>query len=74
MRNEQRTILAKEPFGYRIDETHRLAFTVKGETLKLYIDGENVLCAEDSEYSCGQAGFVVDSGAILGDGFVVERV
>ena len=72
-KNEQRTILAKEPFGYRIDETHRLAFTVKGETLKLYIDGENVLCAEDSEYSCGQAGFVVDSGAILGDGFVVER-
>ena len=65
--------MAKEPFGYQIDETHKLAFTVKGETLELKIDEENVLRAEDSEYSCGQAGFVVDSGAILGDGFVVER-
>lgn len=72
-KNEQRILLAKEQFGYQIDETHELAFKVKGETLELYIDKEKVLCASDSEYSRGQAGFVVDSGAVLGDGFVVER-
>lgn len=72
-KNERRLILAKEPFHYQIDETHRLAFKVKGETLELYIDEKLVLHAEDADYACGQAGFVVDSGAILGDGFIVER-
>ena len=72
-KNQQRIILAKEPCGCRIDEKHRLAFRVKGETLEMYIDGEKALSALDSEYACGQAGFVVDSGAVLGDGFVVER-
>lgn len=72
-KNDQRLTLAKELFPYQIDETHRLAFKVKGEALELYIDEKLVLCAKDMEYRCGQAGFVVDSGAVLGDGFIVER-
>lgn len=72
-KNGQRTILAEESYPYQIDETHHLAFRVKGETLELYVDAKRVLHTEDTEYGSGQAGFVVDSGAMLGDGFVVER-
>lgn len=72
-KNEQRLVLAKEPFPYQIDETHKLAFRVKKEALELYVDDQLALSAEDSQYRRGQAGFVVDSGAVLGDKFTVER-
>lgn len=73
-KNEKRIVLAEKEYGYKIDETYGLKFELKGEELALYSDGELLLQAKDSEYAYGQAGFVVDSGAILGDGFIVERV
>ena len=38
------------------------------------IDGSIVVRGKDSEYKNGQAGFVVDIGAILGDGFEICRL
>ena len=73
-KNEKRIVLVEKEYSYKIDETYGLKFVLKGEELSLYCDGELILQTNDSEYSFGQAGFVVDSGAILGDGFVVERV
>lgn len=73
-KDDKRIILGKEIFGYWIDNTYQLTFKVKGSALEFYVDGELVTAASDEEYGFGQAGFVVDSGAILGDGFVVERV
>lgn len=72
--NERRFVIEEKPFPYRIDDTYRMKFTVNGSRLALEVDGEEVLCGTDTAYKCGQAGFVVDSGAILGDGFVVEAV
>ena len=73
-KNEKRIVLAEKEYAYKIDDTYGLKFVVKGEELTLYCNEELLLQAKDSEYAFGQAGFVVDSGAILGDGFIVERV
>lgn len=73
-KNNQRAVLAKEKFNYKIDETYKLAFKVNGNRLEFYVDDELIVGTEDMDYSRGQAGFVVDCGAILGDGFIVERV
>lgn len=70
--NEKRIEVAKAPFAYEIDHTYELEFCVKGNQLTLSVDGTPVVSGEDAAYTCGQAGFVVDSGAILGDGFQVR--
>lgn len=72
--NEKRVDIARTPFPYKIDDTYALKFTVDGENLILSVDGKEVVRGTDTSYSCGQAGFVVDGGAILGDRFEVKAV
>ena len=72
--NENRIEVAKQPFKYEIDNTYALKFVVKGNELVLYVDGIEIVRGTDESYSCGQAGFVVDSGAMLGDRFIVKAV
>lgn len=73
-KNTERVILAQAEYPYKIDSTYRLALKVQGNELAFFVDGEEIVRAEDHDYACGQAGFVVDSGAILGDGFIVRRI
>lgn len=73
-KNENRHVVAETEYDYKIDDTHELEFAVNGECLDFYIDGELAVSGKDSCYSCGGAGFVVDSGAILGDGFEIKRL
>jgi ADP-ribosylglycohydrolase len=68
------SVLTAIPFDYRIDETHALAFRVQGGNLILRIDGQRVVEAVDDEYASGGAGFLVDEGAILCDGFTVRTL
>lgn len=72
--NEKRMEVAKAPFGYEIDNTYALKFVVKGNELSLFVDGEEVVRGTDDAYACGQAGFVVDGGAMLGDRFIIRAV
>ena len=72
-KNGERITLAQEKFPYRIDGTYHLAFRVCGAELSLSVDGRETVRAKDGDYRRGQAGFVVDSGAVLGDGFCVRR-
>ncbi len=73
-KDEKRVTLAEVPYDYKIDNTYRLTFKVKGDSLELDVDDKPVVRAKDSAYKSGQAGYVVDSGAILGDGFLVTRI
>lgn len=73
-KNEKRIILAQQTFDYQVDHTYNLKFAVKGENLKFYINEKLIASAKDQEYRFGQAGYVVDCGAILGDGFLIERI
>ncbi|POP34515.1 ADP-ribosylglycohydrolase family protein [Lactonifactor longoviformis] len=68
------TELAAVPYAYKIDGEYQVSFTVKGKHLSMAVNGKTVAEAEDSSYAQGGAGYVVDRGAILGDGFTVERV
>lgn len=60
--------------GYQIDQTHTLTFRVEGNALTVFVDGELAAQATDDEYKSGGAGFLVDEGAILCDGFTVRRI
>lgn len=66
--------LAKKPFPYELDRAYRLRFCLLGEHLSLFIDGVKAAEAVDSAYASGGAGFLVEKGAMLADGFTVERL
>ena len=71
---EKRIPVASVPFDYQLDRVYELEFTVNGDSLAFSVDGVTVVSGCDSSYRCGGAGFVVDSGAVLADGFTVKRV
>lgn len=73
-KDEERIEIAKQSFPYEIDQTYDFCFRVKEDHVTLLVDGQEVVKGTDKEYPCGQAGFVVDRGAILGDTFKVEAV
>ncbi|MDD3338393.1 MAG: ADP-ribosylglycohydrolase family protein [Lachnospiraceae bacterium] len=68
----ERKVIARKAFDYKIDHTYALRFAVDETQLTLYVDGVKIVEGQDFTYAGGQAGFVVDEGAILGDGFVVK--
>ena len=70
----ERTVVAEAAFDFEIDDTRKLAFTLDGPELSLAVDGKTVVSGLDESYLCGGAGFVVDSGAILADGFEVRKI
>ena len=70
----KRTVVAEAAFDFEIDDTRELAFTLEGPRLSLAVDGKTAVSGQDESYLCGGAGFVVDSGAILADGFEVKRI
>ncbi len=50
------TVLARVPFAAEAGKPLQLAFTAKGESLSLSIDGREVVAATDGQYRYGQAG------------------
>ena len=70
----KRTVVAEAAFDFEIDDTRELAFTLDGSRLSLAVDGKTAVSGQDESYLCGGAGFIVDSGAILADGFEVKRI
>jgi hypothetical protein len=49
-------VLAKAPFAIKAGEAHKLALTVKGESLSLSVDGKELATAKDGAFRYGQAG------------------
>lgn len=69
-----RYIVAEADISFAIDETYEMEFCLEGTVLSLYVDGKEAVKGQDDSYLCGGAGFVVDSGAILADGFEIKRI
>lgn len=63
--------LAQKDFDMKLDARYKVSFSVRGNVLEVMVDGEKRLHAIDDEYCNGSAGFVVNSGAILANGFKV---
>lgn len=72
--DEKRYVIAEADMDIQTDETYELEFRLKEDRLILSIDGKEVVKGADDHYLQGGAGFVVDSGAILADGFEIRRI
>lgn len=72
-KNNSAKLLASTKFNYDMDQPYAIKFEATGNKLAVFIDRVCVLRAEDPEsnYVCGGAGFLVENGTILADGFVV---
>lgn len=66
--------LAAVDYPYEVDGRYKLAFSLKGAKLAMEVDGKVVAEAEDGQYSRGGAGFLVEEGAFVADGFAVSAV
>lgn len=73
-KGSQETCLASAALSYENDRRIQLCLRMKGELLEVSADGIRLLEARDAEYSAGGAGFVVDCGTVLADGFLIEAI
>lgn len=73
-KNEVRTVIAKQPYPYQIDHTYEMELRACNSKLAFYVDGQLAVEGQDETYCCGQAGFVVDAGAVLADGFEIRAL
>jgi ADP-ribosylglycohydrolase len=63
--------LASSALDYQDDAIYDVRFDVNKDRLTMYLDEKVVATTVDDEYLHGGAGFVVDTGAIVCDGFTV---
>jgi len=66
--------LASVPFHYERDRLYAMRFEAKGRALALYVDGVCLLRVDDPTYARGGAGFLVERGTLVADGFVVAAI
>ena len=65
--------LADATFRYEVERPYSLRFAAAADRLSLTVDGVPLLAAQDDCYPSGGAGFVIDEGTMLADGFRVRR-
>ena len=71
----QVTILKEaENLTYKEGDWHVFKFEVCDTALTLYIDGEKAVSCEDSTFTHGACGYVVDEGAIVAKEFTVSAI
>ena len=66
--------LARKSYPYELDKEYKLSFSLRGDELSVAVDDVGIVSARDDAYPSGGAGFIVESGAMLADGFLVERL
>ena len=67
-------LLARCCFDIPYDRPLEFDFHLRGEGLEFAIDGQRVLSAHDGSYTSGGAGFIVEEGGYLANGFAVEAL
>lgn len=72
MHHGARKVLAQKPYKIDPDSKHCVSFSCKGSILTLRMDNEFLLHTNDSTFSRGGCGFLVDSGTILVDDISVR--
>lgn len=73
-RDAQRIVLASAPVDIQIDSVHELCLAVQGTRLVADVDGRRMVEAEDHTYASGAAGWLVERGSFLADGFEVRAI
>ena len=67
-------LLARCCYDIPYDRPLEFDFHLRGEGLEFAIDGQRVLSAHDGSYTSGGAGFIVEEGGYLANGFAVEAL
>ena len=71
--DEATHVLAQADVPYETERLYALRFAANGDRLSLAVDGIPLLDACDHRYRGGGAGFVIDAGTMLADGFRIRR-
>lgn len=66
------TVLAERAWKLETGREYRMAVEAKEENLKVYLDGQAVLAAEDTSFTKGQVGFYHTSGISTYDNMTVN--
>lgn len=66
--------LAETSFPYETERHYAVRFAAEGERLTLSVAGQDLLQARDSRYDSGGAGFLIERGTMLADGFRVRAI
>ncbi|MCB0047742.1 MAG: ADP-ribosylglycohydrolase family protein [Caldilineaceae bacterium] len=74
--NDDMHIIAQTPFEYEEERQYQVTLQAQGNALQVSIDGLTLLQTTDESRAlpCGGAGFVIESGTMLADGFAVRRL
>lgn len=74
--NNEMRVLALTEFQYEVDRPYTVKFEADANSLALHIDGKRILQARDPDrtYLYGGAGFLVEQGTFVADGFVVSKL
>ncbi|REK77727.1 ADP-ribosylglycohydrolase family protein [Paenibacillus paeoniae] len=75
-RDDDIQVLASVPFPYEEDRMYNAKFTVRDNHLTLEVDGQQLAAARDEKrlYAGGSAGFLMEAGTMVADGFIIDRV
>ncbi|MFG2041382.1 ADP-ribosylglycohydrolase family protein [Dactylosporangium sp. NPDC048998] len=72
--DDDRTILARADFDYRLDRRYHVTLTAAGAQLRVDIDGSTVLTARSTRTTGGGAGFLIETGTMSADGVEIRAV
>ncbi|MEL7609081.1 MAG: ADP-ribosylglycohydrolase family protein [Bacillota bacterium] len=72
-RDDEVKVLCEIPFSYVENRPYAVRFCAKGQALSLFVDGEQLLFAEDDSYACGGAGYIAEGGSMSAGEFLVQN-
>jgi len=67
-------VLARADVGAGASSKRDLRLSLKGDELRFAVDGKAVASARDDTFVSGGAGFLVERGTIVADGFLVHAL
>jgi ADP-ribosylglycohydrolase len=73
-KDDEETKLAEMDFPHETVSVHSFFLNAAGDEISLHIDGKELVRASEGEYTSGAAGFLIEEGAVLADGFQVRGV
>lgn len=74
-KDQKETVLAAVPFEYEQDKLYRMKLSAIGNVFTVSVNGQNLIEVRDENetYSYGAAGFIIDEGTMVADGFAVKN-
>lgn len=73
-RDDEVTVLSRVPLERGAEGKRDLKLTVSGDQLRFWVDGRPAGEAVDLTFTSGGAGFIVEKGTIVADGFLIHAV